>query len=124
MDQLLAMDAEQQRELLLSILSSISDGVLVADADGSFLIMNPAAHRITGVVKESHAQIQIDHLPSIMADSAQISQLFQNLITNAIDKAHLFTPIGDGAASSMVHDEGKGTRKIAWTIFVKMKPCS
>lgn len=36
------------------------------------------------VHEESEAQITHDHLPTVMADEAQLSQVFQNLIANAI----------------------------------------
>jgi signal transduction histidine kinase len=50
MNRLLELNANQQRVLLLSIMNSISDGVMMADAGGSFLLMNPAAHSITGTM--------------------------------------------------------------------------
>ena len=40
---------EEQGALLESIFNSISDGVVVADADGDFTIFNPSAERIVGI---------------------------------------------------------------------------
>ncbi len=40
---------EEQGALLESIFNSISDGVVVADANGSFTIFNPSAERIVGM---------------------------------------------------------------------------
>ena len=40
---------EEQGALLESIFNSISDGVVVADADGNFTIFNPSAERIIGI---------------------------------------------------------------------------
>jgi signal transduction histidine kinase/CHASE1-domain containing sensor protein len=42
-------DARHQATLLTAILDSISDGVAVVDADGTFLLYNPAARVILGV---------------------------------------------------------------------------
>ena len=40
---------EEQGDLLESIFNSISDGVVVADANGDFTIFNPSAERIVGI---------------------------------------------------------------------------
>ena len=42
-------DARRQASLLTAILDSIGDGVAVVDADGAFLLFNPAARIILGV---------------------------------------------------------------------------
>jgi two-component system sensor histidine kinase/response regulator len=39
----------RQSHILQSILASMSDGVIVADADGAFRLVNPAAQRVLGV---------------------------------------------------------------------------
>ncbi|GAA2697480.1 ATP-binding protein [Actinoplanes palleronii] len=44
--------ARRQANLLATILDSISDGVVVADADGAYLLRNPAARVIVGVGTE------------------------------------------------------------------------
>jgi PAS domain S-box-containing protein len=49
MDKLYELETSTQQKLLESILSSISEGVLVSDQTGQFMLMNQAAHRITGV---------------------------------------------------------------------------
>ena len=40
---------EEQGNLMESIFNSISDGVIVADADGAFTIFNPSAEKIVGI---------------------------------------------------------------------------
>lgn len=40
---------ESELRLLTSVLNSISDGVMVSNLDGRFVLMNPAARRITGI---------------------------------------------------------------------------
>jgi signal transduction histidine kinase len=51
MDTLCKLETSTQEKLLVSILSSISEGVIVSDATGKFMLMNQAAHRITGITK-------------------------------------------------------------------------
>jgi len=43
-----------------------------------------ALELLSAVIEESGAQIQIDPLPIVPVDAAQISQLYQNLISNAL----------------------------------------
>lgn len=47
-------------------------------------IVESAMANLQAAIRESGAHIQWDHLPVIPADSAQLTQLFQNLIGNAI----------------------------------------
>src|SRR5262249_30426833 len=42
----------RQTEILQSVLNSMSDGVVVADETGKFLVWNPAAERIIGVPEQ------------------------------------------------------------------------
>jgi signal transduction histidine kinase len=51
MDTLCKLETSTQEKLLVSILSSISEGVIVSDETGKFMLMNQAAHRITGITK-------------------------------------------------------------------------
>ncbi|GIG56892.1 hypothetical protein Lfu02_12640 [Longispora fulva] len=48
--------ARDQASLLETVLNSINDGVAVVDADGEFLLHNPAARRILGVELHGTAQ--------------------------------------------------------------------
>jgi PAS domain S-box-containing protein len=47
-------------------------------------ILNQAIANLQVSIKENGAAVTHDHLPTVMADSVQIVQLFQNLIGNAI----------------------------------------
>ena len=47
-------------------------------------IIEEAISNLSAAITESNAQISYDKLPQIIADSRQIGQLFQNLISNAI----------------------------------------
>ncbi|MGB9978408.1 PAS domain S-box protein [Methanobacterium sp.] len=47
-------------------------------------ILNQALFNLEISIKESEAVISNDHLPTLMADSTQLTQVFQNLISNAI----------------------------------------
>src|SRR5258708_22863308 len=42
-------ETKRQKELLQLILGSIADGVVVADANGKFLLFNAAAEQIVGI---------------------------------------------------------------------------
>ena len=48
------------------------------------LVLNQVLSNLEVSITESKAVILHDHLPSIMADSTQLAQVFQNLISNAI----------------------------------------
>jgi PAS domain S-box-containing protein len=48
------------------------------------LVLNQVLSNLELSIKESGAVISHDHLPIIMADSTQLAQVFQNLISNAI----------------------------------------
>ena len=48
------------------------------------LVLNQVLSNLEISIKESGAVISHDHLPTIMVDSTQLAQVFQNLISNAI----------------------------------------
>jgi PAS domain S-box-containing protein len=48
------------------------------------LIIKEALANLRAAIEESHAKITCDVLPIVMADTSQLSRLFQNLIGNAI----------------------------------------
>ncbi|ELR69269.1 putative two-component sensor histidine kinase [Fulvivirga imtechensis AK7] len=56
-------------------------------------------------IKERKAKVVVDDLPSIIGDSMQLRQLFQNLISNAIK----FTPKGEKPAITIRGEQLKGT---------------
>jgi PAS domain S-box-containing protein len=47
-------------------------------------IMSGVEHSLRASIEESRATITYEHLPTVMADSVQLSQVFQNLVGNAI----------------------------------------
>jgi light-regulated signal transduction histidine kinase (bacteriophytochrome) len=66
-------------------------------------------------VTESGAQITYDPLPTVMGDSSQLVQLFQNLIGNAIKfkgsepvRVHISAQSGEGHWEFSVRDNGIG----------------
>jgi light-regulated signal transduction histidine kinase (bacteriophytochrome) len=77
-------------------------------------------------IEESEAQITRDPLPRVRADGGQMSQLFQNLLTNAIKfragappEVHIGAEQKNGAWIFRVRDNGIGIRpEFAEKIFV------
>jgi PAS domain S-box-containing protein len=47
-------------------------------------VLNQSQHTLTSLIEETGAKITHDPLPTVMADEAQLIQVFQNLICNAI----------------------------------------
>ena len=58
----------------------------------SSAVLTDTLHLLRVLVNERNAQITHDNLPTIMGDEVQISQLFQNLITNGIKFCQAKTP--------------------------------
>ena len=54
------------------------------DTVDSQAILNEVRHNLAAAIEDSHAQVLNDDLPAVQADNTQLSQLFQNLIGNAI----------------------------------------
>jgi PAS domain S-box-containing protein len=73
-------------------------------------ILNQAIANLQASIKENGAAVTHDHLPTVMADSVQIVQLFQNLIGNAI-KFH-----GDKRPEVHVRSQRNGTE---WVFSVR-----
>jgi chemotaxis family two-component system sensor kinase Cph1 len=48
------------------------------------VVLERALHNLQKALEESHAVVTHDLLPTVEADQAQLAQLFQNLISNAI----------------------------------------
>jgi len=48
------------------------------------LAVQAALINLQGTIQDSNAQVQFGELPSIVAEQSQLTQLFQNLISNAI----------------------------------------
>ena len=77
-------------------------------------VMKNALRNLKAAIQESEAQITYDPLPEVMADQGQLTQLFQNLIGNAI-KFH-------GEAPLEIHVgawRGEGETQGEWVFHVK-----
>lgn len=48
------------------------------------LVVKMVQENLTEAIKQSGAEITVDELPTVKGDSTQLSQVFQNLLTNAI----------------------------------------
>jgi PAS domain S-box-containing protein len=68
------------------------------------------------LVEQSGAQVTIDALPMVLAGEAHVTQVFQNLISNAIKyrredavpRVHISAEVQDGQARFRVEDNGMG----------------
>lgn len=69
--------------------------------------LQQALANLGGAIEESGAQVTSDALPVVMADRAQLTQLFQNLVGNAIKYQNLGSPRIH--VSAAMNEEGKWT---------------
>ena len=51
-------------------------------------VIDQVVEDLSMVIEESGAQLAVDRLPTVMGDGSQLSQLFQNLLANAIKFRH------------------------------------
>lgn len=79
------------------------------------VILDRAIANLKLVIEESGAAVTYDHLPTVMADATQLTQLFQNLISNAIKfrgktplEVHIEAERQDQAWLLSVRDNGIG----------------
>jgi signal transduction histidine kinase/HAMP domain-containing protein len=79
------------------------------------LVLGQAITNLRVAIKENHANITDDDLPTVMADASHITQLFQNLIGNAIKfrsqetpHIHLFAELKGNEWLFSVRDNGIG----------------
>lgn len=91
--------------------SSVKAFKFVSAAD----YLNQALDNLEVSIKESKSTITVDPLPELMADGTQLTQLFQNLIANAIKfhgdeppKIHIFCLRKDNGWQFTVQDNGIG----------------
>jgi signal transduction histidine kinase len=77
--------------------------------------LQQAVVNLRSVIEESRAQVTHDSLPRVLADDAQLTQVFQNLIENAIKyrspgipKAHVGASRSGGKWIFSVQDNGMG----------------
>jgi light-regulated signal transduction histidine kinase (bacteriophytochrome) len=75
------------------------------------LVFTHVVVNLSAVIKENHAVVTKDPLPTVRGDEAQLAQLFQNLIGNAIKFRKPDTP-------PLVHVSAKKARK-QWAFSVR-----
>ena len=67
--------AEQERERLMRAIEQTDESVVITDAAGMIVFVNPAFTRTTGYTREE----VLGHTPSILASDVQPPEFFQNL---------------------------------------------
>jgi PAS domain S-box-containing protein len=74
-----------------------------------------ALRQLTFAINESQAVVKVDDLPQVWADPVQLTQLFQNLIGNAIKfragpkpEVHVHAAAADGQTTFSIADNGIG----------------
>jgi signal transduction histidine kinase len=99
MDNLVGFN-EAEHRLLVSVLNSISDGVMVANLNGRFVTMNPAACRITGIKKvdeddldwstlfgcflpDGVTPVPTENLPLVRAMRGETTEEFEIILKNS-----------------------------------------
>ena len=109
---------------LLALVRLRKSGQGVAQVDFGELVEN-ARVSLQALIRETHAQVESNPLPSLIVDQIQFSQVFQNLISNAIkyrrDEAPHIVVEANRVASHWtisVRDNGRGfDQKFAERIF-------
>jgi PAS domain S-box-containing protein len=78
--------ATRMQQLIQDMLaySRVGGKVLAAAPASSGEALDAALSRLHAVIEETHALITYDALPTVFADPRQLTQLFQNLVGNAI----------------------------------------
>ncbi len=101
--------------LLLSRVGTQSMNIKESDAS---LILYRSLSNLKYVIQENGAEITYDNLPTLQVDDLKLTQLFQNLISNAIKfradvppKIHISVEESDKAWKFSVKDNGIGIEK-------------
>jgi light-regulated signal transduction histidine kinase (bacteriophytochrome) len=97
-------------------------------------VLERTLEALSWVTKEAEAQVTHDPLPEILADAAQLSQVFQNLVSNAIKfrrpdeppRIHISAQRTEGAWRFSVADNGIGIapeqKEHIFQIFCRLHP--
>lgn len=88
--------------------SRIATGQVVEQPVPLSEVVNQALDSLSVVIEESKAQIEVDDLPTIQGDRPQLSQLFQNLLSNALKFRRT-----DSAGQSVIPQIAVRTRLVA-----------
>jgi PAS domain S-box-containing protein len=109
--------ATRMRSLINGVLGFSRAGTKSADLRLVFAgqIVDHALLNLTTAVEESRAEVTVDQLPSVVTDPALLTQVFQNLIGNAIKfqkdqipRVHVSAVRQDGSWVFAVRDNGVG----------------
>ena len=86
--------AARMRDLINDLLaySRLSTGASVPTPTDCNAALNDATANLSVAIRETDARITADHLPTVIADRTQITQLLQNLLANAIKFRAARTP--------------------------------
>lgn len=78
--------AQRMQELIQGILEYSRVGtaeLALADVDANELVAETVSS-LGSTIRETHAEVTLDDLPSVIADRTQLGQVFQNLISNSL----------------------------------------
>jgi PAS domain S-box-containing protein len=112
-------DLVTQAGILESILNSMGDGVVVADAEGKLLHMNPTARhtlRIPAHDKDvaGWLQLQQTYLPnSLNEEASRVNPLLRAVRGESVDEAEMFLPQANGAEGIWLAVTGRPLRDAA-----------
>jgi PAS domain S-box-containing protein len=112
--------AQRMRQLIIELLeySRVSSNAKVPIPVESSLVVENAVAALKAAIDESKAEVVRDELPTVRADQAQLGQVFQNLIGNAIKfrtdrppRIHIAADKRNGDYVFRVADNGIGIDK-------------
>ena len=107
----------QMKDLITDLLHESKSNTLLQDlcVISAETCVKQALDNLESLISHANVDLQVGNLPSIFANAMQISRLFQNLISNAIEYRTLQTPTikisgkTDGEYSIFsIEDNGKG----------------
>jgi len=114
-----AVDGAQRMQAMIDALLKYSrvhtQGEAFEEADAE-AVLEQVLRNLELLIEERDATVTYDDLPSVVADEDQLGQLFQNLISNAIEHAgddgppsvHVSGEVRDDAVVFSVADDGPG----------------
>jgi signal transduction histidine kinase len=115
-------DLQAQAAILESILNSMGDGVVVADAEGRLLHMNPTARRTLRIPARDKdmagwLQLQQAYLPnSLSGEANRDNPLVRAMRGESVDEAEVFLPHANGEEGIWLLVTGRPLRDLAGRI--------